>query len=145
MRCECELRNGQPNDAHERGVELARRVADKFGTRKPRAIAELVGVKVSYLRWPLVTVGEFDSKNSTINVNLNALQNAKHETDRWFSTEVLLDVIVAHELGHFFDLQETHGAGEYDRTMTELVAHGFTQALLELPFSTYEYEEFWRN
>src|SRR5882724_10929189 len=139
MRCEGELRSARANEAQKRGVELARRVAVEFGTRNPGAIAEMIGVRVSYGRWPMVTVGEFDSKNSTINVNLNALQNAKQETDRWFSAEVLLDVIVAHELGHFFDFQ-THSVGDLDRTMTELVAHSFTQALLELPFSTDEYE-----
>src|SRR5258707_6540256 len=99
MRCESELRNGQVNAAQERGAKLARRVVDEFGNKNPRAIAKLVGVRISYLRWPLVTVGEFDSKNSTINVNLNALQNAKQDTDRWFSAEALVDVIVAHELG----------------------------------------------
>jgi|SRR6266436_108226 len=145
MRCEGELRSAQANAAHERGVELARRVADEFETRNPRTIAELIGVRVSYFRWPMVTVGEFDSKNSTINVNLNALEYAKQDTDRWFSTEAFLDVIVAHELGHFFDLQEACSSSEHDRAVTELVAHSFTQTLLELPFSTHEYEELWRN
>lgn len=145
MRCKSDLRDGQANAAHERGVTLARRVADEFGTRNPRAIAELVGVMVSYLRWPLVTVGEFDFKKSTINVNLNALQHARQETDRWFSTDALLDAIVAHELGHFFDFQEAHNAGDHDRSMTEFVAHSFTQTLLELPFSSHEYEGLWRN
>jgi hypothetical protein len=98
MRCESELRDEQANAAYERGMKLARRVVDEFDTRNPRTIAERVGVQVSYLRWPLVTVGEFDSKTSTINVNLNALQYAKQESDRWFSADALLNAIVAHEL-----------------------------------------------
>jgi predicted SprT family Zn-dependent metalloprotease len=90
-------------------------------------------------------VGEFDSKSATINVNLNALQHARQETDRWFSTDALLDAIVAHELGHFFDLREADGSVGHDRSMSELVAHSFTQSLLELPFSSDEYEGLWRN
>jgi hypothetical protein len=78
-------------------------------------------------------------------VNLNALEYANKKTDRWFSTEVLLDVIVAHELGHFFDFQEAQSAGDHNCTMTEHVAHSFTQTLLELPFSIDEYEGLWRT
>jgi methionine synthase I (cobalamin-dependent) len=145
MRCESELRDEQANAAYKRGMKLARRVADEFETRNPRTIAERVGVQVAYLRWPLVTVGEFDSKNSTINVNLNAIKCAKQDTDRWFSADALLDAIVAHELGHFFALQEGQKSGENDRAMDEVVAHSFTETLLELPFSSHEYEGLWRN
>jgi hypothetical protein len=139
------LRDEQANAAYERGVKLARRVAGEFESRNPRAIADRAGLKVAYLRWPLVTVGEFDSKNSTINVNLNAIQCAKQDTDRWFSADALLDAIVAHELGHFFALQEGQKSGENDRAMDEFVAHSFTETLLELPFSSQEYEGLWRN
>jgi hypothetical protein len=145
MRCKSELREVQANAANERGVKLALRVAGEFETRNPRTIAERVGVQVAYLRWPLVTVGEFDSKTSTIKVNLNALQFAKQDTDRWFSADALLDAIVAHELGHFFALQEGQKSGENDRATDEVVAHSFTETLLDLPFSSHEYEGLWRN
>jgi hypothetical protein len=108
-------------------------------------IAERVGVQVSYLRWPLVTVGEFESNTSTINVNLNALQYAKQESDRWFSADALLDAIVAHELGHFFDFHEAPGTSDRDRARSELVANSFMQTLMELPFSAEEYERLWRK
>jgi hypothetical protein len=145
MRCESELQDEQASTAYERGMKLARRVVDEFETRNPRIIAERVGVQVSYLRWPLVTVGEFESKTSTINVNLNALQYAKQESDRWFSANALLDAIVAHELGHFFDFNEATSTRDHDRAGSELVAHSFMQTLMELPFTSEEYERLWRK
>ena len=68
--------------------ETARRVVTQFDTRDVFEIAEKSGVKIFYERWFPVTFGEFDRKNKTVCVNLNASET--------------VEKIVAHELGHFF-------------------------------------------
>lgn len=60
----------------------------EFKTSDVISIAEKAGVKIVYERWFPVTIGEYDRKNRTICVNLNASEK--------------VEKIVAHELGHFF-------------------------------------------
>lgn len=70
------------------GEQLARAVIEKFNTRGVFEIAGKAGLRVVYEKWFPVTIGEFDRKNKTICVNLNA--------------NVPVEKIIAHELGHFF-------------------------------------------
>lgn len=68
--------------------QLAAAIVQRFQTRNVAEIAENLGVKVVYEKWFPVTLGEFDWKKREIRVN----QNAK----------ISFDVIIAHELGHYF-------------------------------------------
>jgi Zn-dependent peptidase ImmA (M78 family) len=70
------------------GQEFAKRIFAKFGTNNVFVIAEKASIKIVYEKWFPTTIGEFDRKNNTINVNLN--------------TREKVEKIIAHELGHFF-------------------------------------------
>lgn len=63
-------------------------IVSRFETSDVFSIAEKANVRIVYERWFPVTIGEFDKKNRTICVNLNAAQK--------------VEKIIAHELGHFF-------------------------------------------
>lgn len=92
--------------------ELAKRVFAEFRTNNVFEIAEKAGVKIVYEKWFPATIGEFDRKNKTICVNLNA--------------RVKTEKIIAHELGHFFapDLN-------LNRAEEEKFCDGFAKKLLE--------------
>ena len=92
-------------------VILAKNVAEKYGTSDVLAIAEKAGVKIVYAKWFPVTIGEFDKKNLTITVNLNAVER--------------LEKVIAHELGHFFALDL-----KLDKKEDEIFARTFADALL---------------
>ncbi len=68
--------------------QSARAVIEKFNTPDVFEIAGKAGVRIVYESWFPATIGEFDRKNKTICVNLNA--------------GVTVEKIIAHELGHFF-------------------------------------------
>lgn len=70
------------------GRKFAAQIVEKFGTDDVFSIAESVGVRIVHENWFPVTFGEFDKKQKTICVNLNA--------------PVSQIKIIAHELGHFF-------------------------------------------
>lgn len=67
---------------------LAKKVLERFQTRSVAEIAEKSGVKIIYEKWFPVTLGEFDWKRREIRVNQNA--------------QISFDLIIAHELGHYF-------------------------------------------
>lgn len=67
---------------------LAQKIIEKYNTTDVFAIAKQAGIDVIYEKWQPVTYGEFDKKNKTICINLNAPLSIEH--------------ILAHELGHFF-------------------------------------------
>ena len=92
--------------------ELAKRIFAKFGTDNIFEIAEKADVEVVYEKWFPTTIGEFDRKNKTICVNLNAREKAEK--------------IIAHELGHFF-AQDLN----LSRTEEEKFCDAFAKSLLE--------------
>lgn len=68
--------------------QLAKTVLERFQTRNVSEIAAKSGVEVIYEKWFPVTLGEFDWKKREIRINQNA--------------EIDFDIIIAHELGHYF-------------------------------------------
>ena len=70
------------------GQKFAKRIFEMFGANNVFEIAEEADVKIVYEKWFPTTIGEFDRKNKTICVNLNAREK--------------IEKIIAHELGHFF-------------------------------------------
>ncbi len=89
---------------------------EKFGTRDVFLMAEKVGVPIVYQNWHPVTFGEYDKKTRTIRVNLRALRENK----------ISKELIVAHELGHFFAAEY-----DYDRKTEESFAEEFAAKLIE--------------
>ncbi|MCA1624242.1 MAG: hypothetical protein LC778_10655 [Acidobacteria bacterium] len=83
------------------------KVIREFGTRDVFEIAERIGVKIVYESWFPVTIGEFDNRNKTICVNLNA--------------GVKLEKIIAHELGHFFAQEFNLNKAEEEKFAREFV------------------------
>ncbi len=73
---------------NQNAEQSARAVIEKFNTRDVFEIAGKAGVQIICEKWFPVTIGEFDRKNKTICVNLNA--------------DAAVEKIIAHELGHFF-------------------------------------------
>ncbi len=90
----------------------AQKVIDKFGTDNVFEIAEKADVEVVYEKWFPTTIGEFDRKNKTICVNLNAQEK--------------VEKILAHELGHFF-AQDLN----LSRAEEEKFCDDFAKSLLE--------------
>ena len=70
------------------GKELALKIIEKYDTADVFTIAKQAKITVIYENWQPVTYGEFDKKNLSIHINLNA----PIEKER----------ILAHELGHYF-------------------------------------------
>ena len=70
------------------GTELALIIMEKYGTSDVFSIAKQADIKVIYEHWQPVTYGEFDKKDHSIHINLNA----PIEKER----------ILTHELGHYF-------------------------------------------
>ena len=81
-------RSAPTRDVEMKADQLAKTVLERFQTRNVNEIAGKSGVKVIYEKWFPVTLGELDWKKREIRVN----QNAKID----------FDVIIAHELGHYF-------------------------------------------
>jgi len=98
-----------------KGQEFAKQVLENFGTNDVFVIAEKAGVQIVYENWFPVTIGEYNRKNKTICVNLNAKETREK--------------IIAHELGHFFaqDLNLT-------KTEEEKFCDDFAESLLENQF-----------
>jgi Zn-dependent peptidase ImmA (M78 family) len=92
--------------------ELAKRIFAEFRTDDVFEIAKKNSVEIFYEKWFPVTIGEFDRKNKTISVNLNA--------------SVAVEKIIAHELGHFF-AQSLN----LNKTEEEIFCDDFAKALLE--------------
>lgn len=83
------------------GQEFAKRIVAVFRTSNVVEIAEKLGVEIVYGKWFPTTIGEFDRKNKTINVNLNAREK--------------VEKIIAHELGHFLALDLNLKRAEEER------------------------------
>jgi hypothetical protein len=131
----------------EPGAALARHVAAEYGTADVFELAARAGVRLVYERWPLLTVGECEPRAGIVRVNLAALEQAR-EGDERFTKQALARLIIAHELGHFFDarLNRTKRQGRTGRQMAEKIAHAFAVELLRLPSRAFEeYERFWRG
>ena len=73
------------------GTELALTIIEKYGTSDVFSIAKQAHIKVIYEHWQPVTYGEFDKKDLSIHINLNAPMGKER--------------ILAHELGHYFVYQ----------------------------------------
>ena len=138
----------------ERGAELARYVEKEYGTTDVLEIAACARLKIEYRRWPLVTVGEFDPRTLTVTVNLTALE--KLEQGSSYSAECAARVIIAHELGHFFDRRFAVTAQPAKATFwsrkdsarrqdLEKVAHSFAAELLRLPNAVEQLHSIWRR
>lgn len=97
---------------HQNGEQSARAVIKRFNPRCVFEIAGKAGLRVVYEKWFPVTIGEFDWKNKTICVNLNA--------------NVPVEKIIAHELGHFFARELN-----LSRTEEENFCDEFANGLLE--------------
>ena len=93
----------------------AQKVIDKFGTDNVFEIAEKADVEVVYEKWFPTTIGEFDRKNKTICVNLNAQEK--------------VEKIIAHELGHFFAQDLNLGKADEEKFCND-----FAKSLMENKF-----------
>lgn len=91
---------------------IANKLIVDLGTRDVYEIARRTDISVEFESWFPVTFGEFDRKNRRITVNRNA--------------PVWVEVIVAHELGHYF-LQDLTGIEGID---IERSCDRFANALL---------------
>lgn len=136
--------------AEIRGAELARRVIASCGTSDVFELARQACVRIVYERWPLVTVGEYDPRAATIRVNLAALEQSRQRNEAgvaWASPKMLARMIVAHELGHLFDMRERSASSRNRKedAARELMAHAFARNLLEIPFIPNCYERLWRS
>lgn len=94
------------------GCEFAKQISAKFETGDVFEIAKKARVKIIYEKWFPTTIGEFDRKNQTICVNLNAAESIEN--------------IIAHELGHFFALDLS-----LSRADEEEFCDNFAKSLLE--------------
>ena len=101
------------------GKQAAQKAREKYGTHDPLIIAEKAGVRVIYESWYPTTIGEFEREGGTIRVNRRALENNKNAAD-------LEQIIVAHELGHYFALDL-----KLDRKDEEVFARAFAAELLK--------------
>jgi Zn-dependent peptidase ImmA (M78 family) len=101
---------------NQKGEQLARAVIEKFKTPDVFEIAEKSGVRIFYEKWFPVTIGEFNRKNKTICVNLNA--------------SLTVERIIAHELGHFFS-----NYLNLNKLVEEMFCNDFAKHLLEILFS----------
>jgi Zn-dependent peptidase ImmA (M78 family) len=97
------------------GQEFAKRIFAKFGTNNVFEIAEKASIKIVYEKWFPTTIGEFDRKNNTINVNLNACEK--------------VEKIISHELGHFFARDLNLSQAEEEKFCDD-----FAECLLENQF-----------
>jgi predicted SprT family Zn-dependent metalloprotease len=97
------------------GKQAAKRAGEKYGTREPFVIAEKAGVQIIYESWYPTTIGEFERDEKTIRVNRRALENNKNAAD-------LEQIIVAHELGHFFATELKLDGSEEERFAREFAA-----------------------
>ena len=95
-----------------KGYKIARLVVEQFGARDVFKIAEKNDIKIFYEKWFPTTIGEFDRKNKTICVNLNARET--------------VEKIIAHELGHFFAQEFNLNKAEEERFCRD-----FVRSLLE--------------
>jgi hypothetical protein len=140
--------------ASKRGEQLAMDVERQYGTNDVFEIAARAGLKVEYSRWPLITVGEFERRTSTITVNLAALEIQGKPIGQ--SPDQLARLIVAHELGHYFDERSTtkrnrgasgpwfmRDAGQ--KASAEHVAHSFATTLVRLTVGLEQVESLWRS
>lgn len=95
------------------GQELALKILKKHTSTDVFSLAKQAGITVFYEKWHPVTFGEFDKKNLTIHLNVNAPLSMTH--------------ILAHELGHFF----IHKMGiQLNRMAEESMVEEFASTLL---------------
>lgn len=92
------------------GEELAENIIEKFGTQSILQVCLLANIRIHYEKWNPVTLGEFDRKNNTICINLNA--------------NIDQIQIIAHEMGHYF----IHQKGiKLNRNEEEIVVNFFSK------------------
>ncbi len=141
------MTNEEIQIAAARGKELARRVIARYGTADVFEIARRANVRVVYERWPLVTVGECESRLNVVRINLAALDHADEANDADFSRTMLSSIILAHELGHLFDERLRDGERKkfVERVISERIAHAFAARLLKFSRSHVGYERRWQK
>ena len=94
------------------GKNLALKIIEKYSSTDVFDLAKQAGVAIIYEKWHPVTYGEFDKKNLTISINLNA--------------PLSIDCILAHELGHFFIHKMGIAMGKLEE---EIVAEDFAKTI----------------
>ncbi|HVF88195.1 MAG TPA: hypothetical protein VM866_11425 [Pyrinomonadaceae bacterium] len=119
-------------EAEARGAETARRAVARFETDEVFTLARRAGVKITYGRWPLVTIGECEKRSRTIRINLNAIERAN--SIKYLGKELLERAIIAHELAHLFDTRTEKLSADKstERLIDEHTAHGFAAQLLQV-------------
>ena len=92
------------------GEELAENIIEQFGTQSILQVCQIAKINIRYEKWHPVTLGEFDRKNNTIFINLNA--------------NIDQTQIIAHEIGHYF----IHQKGiKLNRNEEEMVVDFFSK------------------
>lgn len=137
------ITNDEIQTADRRGHASARRVVALYRTTDVFEIAERAGVRVVYERWPLVTVGECEPRLRVVRINLAALDRAGKGNNAECSRRMLTSVILAHELGHFFNARRcvTGKRKRFEHLIGERVAHAFAASVLNLSRSCVEDKE----
>lgn len=92
------------------GKELAQTISEQFGTKNIVELCQIADISVRYEKWNPVTLGEFDRKDNTICINLNA--------------PIASADILAHEVGHYFIFQKNM---KLSRAEEEIVVTAFAQ------------------
>lgn len=125
-----EITSEEVRAAEAHGSELAQYIIANFGTTDVSEIAYRAGARIVYQRWPLVTIGEYEPRTTTIRVNIAALERA-HDANPPSSPELLSRAIIAHELGHLFTARLNAGRYLYkEHLLNERMAHSFAVTLL---------------
>lgn len=96
------------------GKELAEGIFEQFGTRSILQLCQIAKINIRYEKWNPTTLGEFDRKNNTICLNLNAALPPYQ--------------ILAHEIGHYFIHQKNI---QLSRAEEEIVASTFAEYFQE--------------
>lgn len=126
-------------EAHSIGEELAEQVAAKFG-RKPKYITENLDIKVEKL--PKQDEGNYNvfalfTEPDSICLYQNTLDAAEkilieEECSHLLGTNTLSDILIAHELYHWYEYKENLATGKKVLTLWKLGKFAYNSKVLAL-------------
>ncbi|MBT9779619.1 hypothetical protein GPL15_24370 [Clostridium sp. MCC353] len=148
-------------EALELGALQAEEIRKEFGLQMPKALLESLGIRVEYetgaqkLNENYVKFAEFYAKTKVIRLNGPAVKKLDHKMKKGLAE----DIILCHELYHYFELARWGRASErFIRTVklfglipvkrrmlpaSELAANSFTKTYLGLDFNPQIIEKYY--